>query len=161
MSFPSVYFKQELMSPLLCTNAENDERKCCYIQQFSQASRTLYLISQGMPLKAVMQTHSDYGKSGSLNHFYTLGSFPDSRFIQLKSRSGSQLCSNMRKYFQRHFVVRTLTWFSKFSHCNNFLRLWHYDLDTLCKTHDPLTQHPPTQSLLAPDTVLGAHHIIV
>ena len=72
-------------------------------------NREPHLISLGAPLKVVMQTHSGYGKIGSLNHFYTPGSFPDSRFIQLKSHSSSPRRSNTSKYFKRHSVARTLT----------------------------------------------------
>lgn len=74
-------------------------------------------------------------KLGSLNHFYTPGSFPDSRFIQLKSHSSSLLGSNTSKYLKRHSVARTLTWVSKFSHSNNFLRRWHCDTTTYTLTH--------------------------
>lgn len=61
---------------------------------------------------------------GSLNHFCThAGSFPDSRFIQLKSRRGSPRRTNTSKYLQkRHSVARTLTPLSKLSHHNRFLR---------------------------------------
>lgn len=74
-------------------------------------------------------------KLGPLNHFCTPGSFPDSHFSQLKSHWSSQLCSNMGKYFKRHSVVRTLTSFSEFSHCNKFLRVWHRDTSAHAHTH--------------------------
>lgn len=88
-----------------------------------------------------MQTHLGHGKLGLLNHFYTPGSFPDSRFIQLKSHSSSQLRSNTSKYIKRHSVAKTLTWFSKFSHSNNFLRRWQCDTSTHTHTLTTYATH--------------------
>lgn len=90
----------------------------------------LYLISLGT--KSLCKHIWVMAKLCPLNHFYTLRSFVDSRFIQLKCRLNTSKC----------FTCSAKAGFSNFSHCNVFLRLPHNDTST--RTHTHKTTHPHT-----------------